>query len=102
MRQWMTPRLSHLSLPTPNRSEHHEQLYRDSSKIYVTMQHLGNQGVRVIDITSIRSVVMLAPEQQYAKTYRDGSELNWFYLMEKPGLKLIEMMGVEQVLIPEA
>lgn len=81
--------------------EHHQQLYEDSSKTYVTMQHLGNSGVRVIDVVSILSVVMLAPDEQYAKTYHDGSELNRRYLMEKPGLKLMEMMGIEQELVPE-
>ncbi|KAJ7783928.1 hypothetical protein DFH07DRAFT_727206 [Mycena maculata] len=81
--------------------EHHQQLYNDSSKSYVTMQHLGNSGVRVIDIDSILAAVMLAPDEQYANTYHDGSELNRWYLMEKPGLKLMAMMGIGQELVPE-
>ncbi|KAJ7686204.1 hypothetical protein B0H17DRAFT_1160683 [Mycena rosella] len=81
-------------------AEHHQQLYQDSSKTYVTMQHLGNSDIRVIDIKSIQSVVMLAPDEQYAKLYKDGSEVNRFYLMEKPGLKLMEMMGVLETVIP--
>ncbi|KAJ7513079.1 hypothetical protein B0H11DRAFT_1843533 [Mycena galericulata] len=82
--------------------EHHKRLYEDSSKMYVTMQHLGNLDVRVIDIKSIQSAVMLAPDEQYAKTYNDASALNRWYLMEKPGLKLMEMMGIEQALESEA
>jgi hypothetical protein len=45
---------------------------------------------------------MLAPDEQYTKSFKDGSELNWFFLMEKPGLKLMEMMGVGENLVPEA
>ncbi|KAJ7763531.1 hypothetical protein DFH07DRAFT_738770 [Mycena maculata] len=82
--------------------EHHHQLYIDSSKTYVTMQHLGNSAVQVIDIKSIQSVVMLAPDEQYARDYHDGSEHNRYFLMEKPGLKLMKMLGVEQELVPEA
>ncbi|KAJ7279615.1 hypothetical protein C8J57DRAFT_1058944 [Mycena rebaudengoi] len=77
--------------------DHHRRLYDESSKTYVTMQHLGDTDVRVLDIHSIKSAVMLAPDQQYAKMYKDGSQMNRYYLMEKPGLKLMEMMGVEQV-----
>jgi hypothetical protein len=66
------------------------------------MQHLGNSDVRVIDIKSIQSVVMLAPDEQYAKSFKDGSELDRFFLMEKPGLKLMEMTGVGENLVPEA
>jgi hypothetical protein len=82
--------------------DHHRQLYEDSSKTYVTMQHLRNSDVRVIDIKSIQSVVMLAPDEQYAKSFKDGSELDRFFLMEKPGLKLMEMTGVGENLVPEA
>lgn len=81
--------------------EHHEELYQASSKTYVTMQHLGNSDVRVIDIESIQSVVMLAPDQQYANLHRDGSELNRYYLMEKPGLKLMEMGVGQETILPE-
>ncbi|KAJ7041114.1 hypothetical protein C8F04DRAFT_1303728 [Mycena alexandri] len=78
--------------------EHHQQLYDASSKTYVTMQHLGEAGISVIDIKTIRSVVMLAPDQQYAKMHHDGTEVNRYYLMEKPGLKLMEMgLGEEQL-----
>ncbi|KAJ7731697.1 hypothetical protein DFH07DRAFT_713706, partial [Mycena maculata] len=41
--------------------DYHRQLYEDSSKMYVTMQHLGNSGVQVIEIESIRSAVTIAP-----------------------------------------
>ncbi|KAJ7148609.1 hypothetical protein C8R46DRAFT_1001822 [Mycena filopes] len=34
--------------------EHHQQLYDDSSKTYVSMQHSGTTDVRVIDIDCIR------------------------------------------------
>ncbi|KAJ7789224.1 hypothetical protein B0H14DRAFT_2627433 [Mycena olivaceomarginata] len=81
--------------------EHHQQLYEDSSKPYVTMQHLGDSDVRVIDIKSIQSAVMLAPDEQYAKSFQDGTQLNRFFLMEKPGLKLMEMIGLAESVIPE-
>ncbi|KAJ7705824.1 hypothetical protein B0H16DRAFT_1346030 [Mycena metata] len=81
--------------------EHHAELFQESSKTYVTMQHLGNSDVRVIDVDCIQSAVMLAPDQQYPKVHHDGSELNRWYLMEKPGLKLLERMEVAEVLVAE-
>lgn len=81
--------------------EHHQQLYEESSKTYITVQHLGNADIRVIDIASIQSVVMLAPDEQYAKDFHDGSEINRWYWMAKPGLKLMDMTGVGEVLVPE-
>ncbi|KAJ7366435.1 hypothetical protein DFH08DRAFT_655999, partial [Mycena albidolilacea] len=40
--------------------EYYRQFYKDSSKTYVTMQHLRDSDVQVINIKSIQSVVMLA------------------------------------------
>ncbi|KAJ7023556.1 hypothetical protein C8F04DRAFT_179053 [Mycena alexandri] len=67
----------------------------------VRIPHLGNSDVRVINVDCIKSAVMLAPDLQYGKKHNDGPELNRWYWMEKPGLKLLERMGVAQVLVPE-
>ncbi|KAJ7088158.1 hypothetical protein C8R44DRAFT_751990 [Mycena epipterygia] len=58
--------------------EHHEELYQASSKTYVMMQHRGNSDVHVIDIESIQ-----------------------YYLMEKPGLRLMEMGVGQETIFPE-
>ncbi|KAI4293979.1 hypothetical protein K525DRAFT_291554 [Schizophyllum commune Loenen D] len=59
----------------------HAGLLDESSRTYYTCEHL-----RDIDI---KSVVMMAPDPSYGKFHQDGTEDNRWYLMEKPGLKLL-------------
>ncbi|KAL1699540.1 hypothetical protein EV121DRAFT_284020 [Schizophyllum commune] len=59
----------------------HAGLLDESSRTYYTCEHL-----RDIDI---KSVVMMAPDPSYGKFHQDGTENNRWYLMEKPGLKLL-------------
>ncbi|KAJ6511095.1 hypothetical protein C8R45DRAFT_921782 [Mycena sanguinolenta] len=64
-----------------------------SSKTYWSVQHLRDTDTRVVDIKNVVSVVMMAPDHQYA-TYRcDGSEQDRWFLMEKIGLKLAYLAG---------
>ena len=67
----------------------HQGLLDDSSNTYWTAQHLRDSGVRVIDIRCIKSVVMMAPDQRYKYFCKDGTEVDRWYLMEKPGVKLL-------------
>jgi len=54
--------------------------------------------MRIIDIESIQSVVCLAPDKQYGKFYQDGTEDDRWYMSEKPGLKLSQMVGRGEIL----
>ena len=60
---------------------------------YWTAQHLRDKGIRVVDIECITSVVMMAPDTQYASWCKDGTELDRWYMMEKPGIKIGHMAG---------
>ncbi|KZP29720.1 hypothetical protein FIBSPDRAFT_815810 [Athelia psychrophila] len=80
---------------------HHKGLWEASSKTYWTAQHLGDGGVRLIDAKSIDAVVMLAPDPRYGTRYHDGSEVNRYYRMEKPGLKLSQQIGLGETILEE-
>ena len=53
---------------------------------YLTCKHLHNHGIRVIAVKSICSVVMMAPDPHFA------AEHDQWFVMEKPGLKVLSMM----------
>ncbi|KAJ7450377.1 hypothetical protein FB451DRAFT_1285800, partial [Mycena latifolia] len=76
----------------------HPGLFAASSNTYWTAQHLRDAAVRVVDVKSIRSVVMMAPDERYKTRFHDGTEVDRWYLMEKPGLKLSERVGLESSL----
>ncbi|KAJ7134133.1 hypothetical protein C8R46DRAFT_923377 [Mycena filopes] len=65
-----------------------------SSQTYWSAQHLRDADIRVVDVSTIASCVMMAPDAQYRLYKTDGSD--WF-LMEKPGLKLALWTGSEDV-----
>jgi hypothetical protein len=79
----------------------HQELYEASSKTYWTAQHLHNAGVRLIDVECIQSVVMMAPDEQYATWCHDDSEVDRWYLMEKPGIKMLQRAGEEEFMEEE-
>lgn len=81
---------------------HNEELWQASSNTYWTAEHLRDRGTLVIDVKSIDSVVMLAPDTRYGTRVQDGSENNRWYLMEKPGLKLSQNMEFEKNFEAEA
>lgn len=80
---------------------HHEELWQASSNTYWTAQHLRDKGILVIDAKIIDSVVMMAPDTRYKTRIEDGTELDRWYQMEKPGLKLSQQMGYEEILAAE-
>ncbi|KAH8828854.1 hypothetical protein DL96DRAFT_1554525 [Flagelloscypha sp. PMI_526] len=67
----------------------HPELYANSFGTYISIHHNRDVDVRVIDIKSISSVVMVAPDPRYCLFYRDGTEENRFFAMSKPGLKVL-------------
>ncbi|KAL1681733.1 hypothetical protein EV122DRAFT_287879 [Schizophyllum commune] len=67
----------------------HAGLLADSYHTYYTCEHFRDIDVRVVDVQQIKSVVMMAPDPSYGKFHQDGTENNRWYLMEKPGLKLL-------------
>lgn len=79
----------------------HQGLYHTSSKTYITVQHFRDVDVRVIDIKAINSVVMMAPDPMYKLQFlegtEDGTEKDRWFMMEKPGLKVSSMIGMEEL-----
>lgn len=67
-----------------------------SSKTYWSVKHLHDNDIRAIDLTTIVSCVMMAPDHQYRHYRTDGSEVDRWFLMEKPGLKLASLAGSEE------
>lgn len=76
----------------------HAGLLAASSNTYHTCQHLRDAAIQVVDVTSIKSVVMMAPDERYKTRFQDGTELDRWFCMEKPGLKLSERVGLEEFL----
>ena len=56
--------------------------YTRSYQTYWTARRLGNR--RVFDISSIKSVVMMAPDPNY--TAADGHDPEMWFLMPRPGV----------------
>jgi hypothetical protein len=79
----------------------HPGLLAASSNTYYTAQHLRDMAIRVVDVKTIKSVVMMAPNERYKTRFHDGTETDRWYLMEKPGLKLSERVGLEELLSEE-
>ncbi len=67
------------------------ELYRASSKTYASMQHFRDIDVRVFAINCIQSVVMMAPDTRHS-----SGESNRWFLMEKPGLKILSLLGLHE------
>jgi hypothetical protein len=64
-----------------------------SSKTYWLVKHLRNGDIRVINLLTIASCVMMAPDNQYRHLRTDGSEIDRWFMVEKPGLKLASWKG---------
>ncbi|KAJ7798489.1 hypothetical protein B0H14DRAFT_2617832 [Mycena olivaceomarginata] len=79
----------------------HPGILAASLNTYWTAQHLRDSAIRVIDVNTIKSVVMMAPDERYKTRFHDGTEVDRWYLMEKPGLKLTERAGLEELLSEE-
>lgn len=72
----------------------HPVLLQASLGTYFSVQHFKNTKVIAFDIKAIRSVVMMAPDRQYP--FHDGTEGQRYYLMERPGLKVLSLLGVDE------
>ncbi|KAJ3816786.1 hypothetical protein F5880DRAFT_1626456 [Lentinula raphanica] len=68
----------------------HEELLRRSSNTYYTVQHQRHIDVRAFPISSIDSVVMMAPDPQYIHIFNgrepDGTHHDRWFKMQKPGI----------------
>ena len=71
----------------------HQGIYDLSSKTYITMQHHRDTDVVAIDARSILSVVLLAPDQRYPLFFQDETAKDRYYLVERPGLGILEKIG---------
>jgi hypothetical protein len=70
-------------------------LYRHSSKTYISVHHLRDADIRVINVKDIDSVVAMVLDTSYGITHQDGTEGDRWFLMEKPGLKMLSMIGMD-------
>ena len=52
------------------------------------------QTLHVFEVRFIESVVMMAPDTQYP--YRDGTEGDRWYMMQKPGRKLCSLLDTHE------
>jgi hypothetical protein len=62
---------------------------------------LGNAALELVPISKIESVVMMAPNDQIKNVYPEVAHEDWWYLMERPGLKMTEYIGLTEQLNEE-
>ncbi|KAJ7939954.1 hypothetical protein B0H13DRAFT_2300007 [Mycena leptocephala] len=70
-----------------------------SSSVYWSAQHLRDSDIRVIELTSIVTTVIMAPDHQYCNYRTDGSEIDRWLLSVKPGLKLAAFIGEVEIIM---
>lgn len=73
-----------------------KQIYENSYKTYISVHHLRDAGLRVINIKDIESVMAMIPDHSYGLSHRDGTEGDRWFLMEKLGIKMSLMIGVDE------
>lgn len=72
----------------------------DSSEgTYWTAQH--THKLQFVDISSIKQVVMMAPDPRYSEIYGDENGYDRWYMMQKPGVALLSKLGIEEELDDE-
>ncbi|KIM36421.1 hypothetical protein M413DRAFT_20524 [Hebeloma cylindrosporum] len=76
----------------------HPGLLSMSSKTYYSVQHLRETGICVIPAKSIQAVVAMVPDHQYGKYIQDGTHIDRWQVVEKPGLKLDQRILEEGIL----
>ncbi|KAJ8092331.1 hypothetical protein PM082_023934 [Marasmius tenuissimus] len=76
--------------------EPNKELYERSSKTYSTMEHHRDIDVHVVEVKSILSVVIMAPDPHYKCRIQDGSENNCWFMVEKPGLTILGLQGFNE------
>ncbi|KIY46007.1 hypothetical protein FISHEDRAFT_75854 [Fistulina hepatica ATCC 64428] len=69
--------------------------YKKSVGTYITMPHLRDVDVRVVDVKDIISVVMMAPDPNFVadSVAQPGISTTHWVLMEKPGLKVAQILS---------
>ena len=70
----------------------HEELYSYSSGTYWTAQKTDK--LEFIPAEAIKQLVMMAPDPRYGTYYKDGTEKDRFYMMQKPGGGLLDTLGL--------
>lgn len=69
-------------------------LLNSSEGTYWTAQH--THTLQFVDIKCIKQVVMMAPDPRYAEIYgHENGDDRWF-MMQKPGVALLNKMGFEE------
>ncbi len=60
-----------------------QQIYKDSFKTYVSMNHLRNAGMWLINVKDRESVVAMLQDCSYGLIWQDGMEGDYWFLMKK-------------------
>ncbi len=60
-------------------------LYRHCYKTYISIHHLRDADIHVINVKDIDSIVAMVPDTSYGITHHDGTEGNHWFLMENQG-----------------
>lgn len=79
----------------------HPELLSISSETYYSVKHLRDEGIKVIQAKSIQAVVAMIPDHQFGKFIQDGTHIDRWQVVEKPGLKLVERLLYDDEQSPE-
>lgn len=74
-----------------------KNLSERSCKTYVSVKHLRDAGICMIDVKDIDSVIAMVPDNSYGITCHDSSKVDHWFLMEKLGMKLLTMDAMDDL-----
>jgi hypothetical protein len=69
------------------------QLLQDSYGTYWTALRLGDAALAIVPISNILANVMIAPNEQLKNVRAEAAHEDWWFLVEKPGMKVSELIG---------
>ncbi|TFK58852.1 hypothetical protein BDN72DRAFT_781498 [Pluteus cervinus] len=72
-----------------------EQLYNSSHQTLYACRYTGSISLLVVEVTTILSVVGVAPLPRCEREIEDNEYLEYVYIIEKPFLSVLELAGLE-------
>ncbi len=69
-----------------------EVMYAESKGTYWTAKHMHR--LEFIPVQCIKQLVMMAPDSCYGVDHTDGTEVDRWYMMRKPGVGLLGRLGL--------
>jgi hypothetical protein len=68
-----------------------QTLLKSSYNTLLSCTHLGQSGLIVVDVKHINSVIAMVPQRAFG-----GDSTQRYFVVEKPGLEVARLGGVEQ------